>query len=43
MRAEAEARSQLVRALVLADVRVDRVAPQRGLEETFLALIGEAD
>jgi ABC-2 type transport system ATP-binding protein len=43
VRAEAEARGQLVRALVLADIRVDRVAPQRGLEETFLALIGEAD
>jgi ABC-2 type transport system ATP-binding protein len=43
VRADAEARAHLVRALVLADVRVDRVAPQRGLEETFLALIGEAE
>jgi ABC-2 type transport system ATP-binding protein len=42
VRADASARAQLVRALVLADVRVDRVAPQRGLEETFLALVGEA-
>jgi ABC-2 type transport system ATP-binding protein len=42
VKADAAARGQLVRALVLADLRVDRVAPQRGLEETFLALIGEA-
>lgn len=43
VRADGPARGHLIRALVLADVRVDRVAPQRGLEETFLALIGEAD
>jgi len=43
VRADTVARGQLIRALVLADIRVDRVAPQRGLEETFLALIGEAD
>jgi ABC-2 type transport system ATP-binding protein len=42
VRAEAPARGALIRALALADVRVDRVAPQRGLEETFLALIGES-
>ncbi len=42
VRADAPARAQLVRALVLADVRVDRMAPRRGLEETFLALVGEA-
>ena len=35
-----EARGELVRSLVLAGVRVDRIAPQRGLEETFLALVG---
>jgi len=43
VRAEPSARTQLIRALVFADVRVDRIAPQRGLEETFLALIGEQD
>jgi ABC-2 type transport system ATP-binding protein len=42
VRAPAPARAELVRALVLADVRVDRIAPERGLEETFLALVGEA-
>jgi ABC-2 type transport system ATP-binding protein len=42
VRAEAPARGQLIKALALGDVRVDRVAPQRGLEETFLALIGES-
>ncbi len=42
VRADLVARGELIRALVLADVRVDRVAPQRGLEQTFLALIGEA-
>jgi len=36
-----EARAELVRRLVLADLRVSRIAPQRGLEETFLALVGE--
>jgi ABC-2 type transport system ATP-binding protein len=43
VRADPIARRELIRRLVLADVRVDRVAPQRGLEQTFLALIGEAD
>jgi ABC-2 type transport system ATP-binding protein len=42
VRADAPARAQLVRALVMSDIRVDRVAPQRGLEEAFLALVGEA-
>jgi ABC-2 type transport system ATP-binding protein len=42
VRAEGPARSQLIRALVLADVRLDRIAPQRGLEEAFLTLVGEA-
>jgi ABC-2 type transport system ATP-binding protein len=41
VRADADARAELVRALVLAGLRVDRVAPQRGLEETFLTLVGE--
>ena len=41
--ANAEARGELVRNLVLAGVRVDRVAPQRGLEETFLALVGREE
>jgi ABC-2 type transport system ATP-binding protein len=36
-----DARAELVRRLVLADLRVSRIAPQRGLEETFLALVGE--
>ena len=36
-----EARAELVRRLVLADLKVSRIAPQRGLEETFLALVGE--
>ncbi len=35
-------RADLVRALVAAGVSVDRVMPQRGLEEAFLALVGEA-
>ncbi|MBT0767628.1 alpha/beta fold hydrolase [Kineosporia sp. J2-2] len=39
--ASADARADLVRQLVLADLRVTRVAPQRGLEDTFLALVGE--
>jgi ABC-2 type transport system ATP-binding protein len=42
IRAAAPVRTQLIRALVLADVRVERIAPQRGLEEAFLALVGEA-
>jgi ABC-2 type transport system ATP-binding protein len=40
--ADIDARALLVRALVLADLKVERIAPQRGLEETFLALVGEA-
>jgi ABC-2 type transport system ATP-binding protein len=40
--ADVDARALLVRALVLADLKVERIAPQRGLEETFLALVGEA-
>lgn len=34
-------RAVLVRALVEAGLEVERVAPRRGLEEAFLALIGE--
>ena len=34
-------RADLVRALVAAGVGVDRLTPQRGLEEAFLALVGE--
>ena len=34
-------RPELVRALVAAGLDVDRLAPQHGLEEAFLALIGE--
>lgn len=34
-------RSALVRALVEAGLDVERVAPRRGLEEAFLALVGE--
>ncbi|HEU4675562.1 MAG TPA: ATP-binding cassette domain-containing protein, partial [Motilibacteraceae bacterium] len=34
-------RAELVRALVEAGLQVDRVAPQRGLEEAFLTLVGE--
>jgi len=34
-------RGDLVRALVEAGLQVDRVTPQRGLEEAFLALVGE--
>lgn len=41
VRAAVPARAELVRQLVLADVQVSRIAPQRGLEETFLALVGE--
>jgi ABC-2 type transport system ATP-binding protein len=35
------ARGDLVTALVRAGLSVERVAPQRGLEEAFLALVGE--
>ncbi len=35
-------RAELVRALVAAGVDVERLAPQRGLEEAFLALVGES-
>jgi ABC-2 type transport system ATP-binding protein len=35
-------RSELVRVLVAAGLAVDRIAPQRGLEEAFLALVGES-
>jgi ABC-2 type transport system ATP-binding protein len=42
VRADAAARGRLVAELVGAGLRVERVAPRRGLEETFLALIGEA-
>ena len=41
VRVSRSARSQLVRALVAAGLEVERVAPQRGLEEAFLALVGE--
>ncbi|GLY27467.1 alpha/beta fold hydrolase [Kineosporia sp. NBRC 101731] len=41
VRADLQARADLVRDLVLAGVAVSRVAPSRGLEETFLALVGE--
>jgi len=34
-------RGALVAALVGAGLQVERVAPQRGLEEAFLALVGE--
>jgi ABC-2 type transport system ATP-binding protein len=34
-------RAQLVRALVEAGLEVDRVAPRHGLEEAFLALVGQ--
>ena len=34
-------RADLVRALVAAGLDIDRLAPQRGLEEAFLALVGE--
>ncbi len=36
------ARGPLVRALVDAGLQVERIAPRRGLEEAFLALVGEA-
>jgi ABC-2 type transport system ATP-binding protein len=35
-------RSELVRVLVAEGLAVDRITPQRGLEEAFLALVGEA-
>ena len=35
-------RSELVRVLVADGLAVDRITPQRGLEEAFLALVGEA-
>jgi ABC-2 type transport system ATP-binding protein len=41
VRVSRTARSQLVRALVAAGLEVERVAPQHGLEEAFLALVGE--
>jgi ABC-2 type transport system ATP-binding protein len=41
--AGAGAREALVRALVLDGLRVGKVAPQRGLEESFLALVGKDD
>jgi ABC-2 type transport system ATP-binding protein len=34
-------RSELVRVLVAAGLAVNRITPQRGLEEAFLALVGE--
>ncbi|GAB3244546.1 alpha/beta fold hydrolase [Kineosporia babensis] len=43
VRADVETRAELVRQLVLADLRVSRIAPQRGLEETFLALVGKGN
>jgi ABC-2 type transport system ATP-binding protein len=36
-------RSELVRALVEAGIAVERVSPQRGLEQAFLALVGERE
>jgi ABC-2 type transport system ATP-binding protein len=42
LRADAAARAKLVRALAGAGLGVERVAPQRGLEQTFLALVGES-
>ena len=41
LRADAATRAELVRALAGAGLGVERVAPQRGLEQTFLALVGE--
>jgi ABC-2 type transport system ATP-binding protein len=35
-------RGHLVRALVDAGLDVERITPQRGLEEAFLALVGES-
>ena len=35
-------RSELVRVLVADGLAVDRITPQRGLEDAFLALVGEA-
>jgi ABC-2 type transport system ATP-binding protein len=36
-------RAELVKALVGAGIGVDRVNPQRGLEQAFLALVGESE
>jgi ABC-2 type transport system ATP-binding protein len=36
-------RAALVRALVEAGIGVERVTPRRGLEQAFLALVGESD
>jgi ABC-2 type transport system ATP-binding protein len=36
-------RAELVRALVRADIAIDQVAPQRGLEEAFLNLVALED
>jgi ABC-2 type transport system ATP-binding protein len=41
VRADHEARAELMRALALAGIQVDRMAPQRGLEQAFLSLVGE--
>jgi hypothetical protein len=41
LRADAATRAELVRALAAAGLGIERVAPQRGLEQTFLALVGE--
>jgi ABC-2 type transport system ATP-binding protein len=43
LRADAATRAELVRALAGAGLGVERVAPQRGLEQTFLALVGEGE
>jgi ABC-2 type transport system ATP-binding protein len=40
---EGTPRAELVRALVEAGIGVDRVQPQRGLEQVFLALVGEGE
>ena len=42
LRSDAATRARVIRTLVMAGVRVDRVAPQRSLEDTFLALVGES-
>jgi len=41
-RARDGTRHELVRALVDARIEVDRITPRRGLEEAFLALVGES-
>jgi len=43
LRLDPEHRPDLVRALVGAGLAVDRMAPQRGLEEAFLALVEAED